>query len=152
MITVRFKDTFRERLPEWISSLAMLCWGIIVISEPPEVWAQGYFNVLATYASQQVWGTVTILLGSLRLIALGINGAWRPTGHIRAFGALAGVLVWTSIIFGYVGLDWNPPAFATKGAMIAIDMAALWFAAGDAKLADIKAKGLYLNGSSKPKA
>lgn len=140
MITVRFKNTFRERIPEWITSFAMLCWGIIVLSEPAELWQMEYFSVLAKYASQQTWGVVTIALGSLRLIALGINGAWRPTGHIRAIGAASGVVVWTAIIMGYASLAWNPPAFATKSAMLLLDLLSVSYAAGDAKRADIKAQ------------
>lgn len=142
MIPVRFKHTFRERLPEWISAFAMLGWGFIVLSEAPELWNLKYYHVLASYASQSTWGWLTIILGSTRLIALGVNGAWRPTAHVRAFGSVLGAVVWASIIAGYMSLAWNTPDIATKTALLFLDFSAIWFAAGDAKLADLKANGV----------
>ncbi len=121
MIKIRFKNTFRERLPEWIASMAMLLWGLIVLSQAPELWDSARFSVLASYATQAVWGWVTVTLGSLRLIALAVNGAWRPTGHIRALGALAGVVVWTAIMIGTTELSWTAPGQATNAAILFID-------------------------------
>lgn len=140
MISVRFHDTFRERLPEWISSLCLIGWGAVLLGESSFLWQQEYFSVLANIASQKVWGYTTIFIGVLRCVSLGINGALRPTAHLRAIGALVGALTWSAIFISYLGLDWNPPSMAPKMAMAALDVAALWYAAGDAKLADIKAK------------
>ncbi len=142
MILVRFKDTFRERMPEWITSTALFIWGLIVLTQDSTLFSREFFSVLATIASQAVWGWTTMLIGAARVVALFINGAWRPTGHIRALGALFGTIVWAGLIMGYLVLDWNPPALATQAAMLAFDISALWFAAGDAKIADVKAQKL----------
>lgn len=140
MITVQFRDTFRERLPEWVTSATLVFWGLIVLTETSDLWTQQYFSVLANIAEQRTWGMITLILGSLRLVALAVNGIWRPTAHIRALGAMCGMLVWTAIILSYIALPWNPPALATKSALWVLDLSALWFAAGDAKVADTLAK------------
>lgn len=139
MISIRFKDTFRERLPEWISSFSLMGWGLILLTTSPENWQQEYFNLLENIAEQQTWGIVAIIWGFLRISALAVNGAWRPTAHLRALGALGGVVIWMSIFVSYFSLDWNPPSMAIKAGMVITDLVAMWYAAGDAKLADIKA-------------
>ncbi len=139
MISVRFEDTFRERLPEWVSTLCLIGWGAILLGESAALWQEEYFSVLANIASQKVWGYGAIIIGLLRSIALGINGAWRPTAHLRAIGALVGAMTWAAIFISYLNLPWNPPSMAPKVAMMVLDISALWFAAGDAKLADIRA-------------
>ena len=149
MITLRFKYTFRERIPEWITSIALIVWGMILLGETPALWDMQYFSALSNIASQKTWASITIIAGVFRVIALGINGAWRPTAHMRAIGALMGALVWAAIIISYLTLNWNPPAIAAKGALLALDISGLWFASGDAKLADIKAS--ELNGVKHPK-
>lgn len=139
MIKLHFKNTFRERLPEWISALALIVWGLLVLSEVPELWNKQYFSVLSRIATQNTWGLTAVIIGIIRLIALGINGAWRPTAHFRAIGAVLGATLWSTVLISYTALDWNPPSMALKGAMIVLDIAAIWYAAGDAKLADLKA-------------
>lgn len=140
MITVRFKDTFRDRLPEWVSSACLLLWGLLILNLSTETWSTEYVSILGTLAAQKTWGMAAVALGVLRLVALGINGAWRPTAHIRALGAIGGIVVWSGIIISYLTLSWDPPTLATKGAMLVFDMYALWFAAGDAKVADVIAR------------
>ena len=149
MISVRFKDTFRERLPEWISSFSLMGWGIILLSVSPLNWQQEYFNLLDNIATQETWGLVAVSLGLLRIIALAVNGLWRPTAHLRALGALGGVIVWMTIFVSYFNLDWNPPSMAIKAGMVVTDLIALWYAAGDAKLADIKANARQSSDSEK---
>lgn len=140
MISIKFKDTFRERLPEWVTSIALFLWGIIVLFQAPDLWNLEFFSVLARIAEQKTWGFIGVVVGGLRVIALAINGLWRPTGHIRALGALVGVIVWSAVLLSYLGMSWNPPATALLLAALALDFSALWFAAGDAKLADVRAK------------
>lgn len=139
MITIRFKHIFRERLPEWATSTALFFWGLIVYSQDNSLWTREFFSVLAEIGDQKTWGIIAMAVGSMRIIALGINGLWRPTAHIRAIGALIGSVIWTAIILGYLGLNWVPPALATQTVFLALDLTSLWYAAGDAKMADILA-------------
>lgn len=139
MSVVQFKDRFRERLPEWISSIALMFWGVILLGEAPELWDREYFSVLSHIATQKIWSFACILVGTIRVISLAINGAWRPTAHLRALGAGLGAILWAAILVSYMGLPWNPPSMSLYAAMIFTDVVALWFAAGDAKLSDIKA-------------
>lgn len=141
-LSLRFKNNFRERFPEWITSLCLIAWGLIVAMGDSVHWDLGYFNALENLANRHIWGTIAIVVGILRIIALGINGALRPTAHMRALGALVGVLIWSAVIMSYLTLDYVVPAVASKSALLIFDLAALWFAAGDAKVADVKAHAL----------
>jgi hypothetical protein len=141
-IIVHFKDTVRERVPEWISAACLIIWGSLLLSETSILWETQYFNILSSIASQAVWGYTSITVGLFRLISLAINGIWRPTAHLRALGALLGCIIWSGVLISYLGLDWNPPVIASKSAMLALDISALWFCAGDAKLADLRAQEL----------
>jgi hypothetical protein len=136
---IKFKDTFRERVPEWVCAICLIGWGLIVLNESTLLWDQGYFHVLSNIASQKFWGYATTIVGIFRALALAFNGAWRPAAHVRAFGALLGVLLWSGIVISYITLPYAVPAIASKSALLALDLFALWYAAGDAKLADIKA-------------
>jgi hypothetical protein len=141
-ISMRFKNNFRERFPEWITSLCILFWGLLMLTQTQGQWDLGYFSVLENLATQKAWGTAAVIIGILRVIALGINGGWRPTAHMRAIGAIMGIVLWSAIIMSYLTLPYTPLAIASKSAMLSLDMAALWYAAGDAKVADVKAHAL----------
>ena len=146
MIFVRFKSSLRDRLPEWISAIAMFLWGLILITEPANIVTSAYFSVLFQIMPQLAWGSIAIIAGTIRILSLFINGYWRPTAHLRAVGAFLGTTLWGSLIISYLSLPWTPPAVAAKFALFLTDAAALWFAASDAKLADIAANDKVKNG------
>jgi hypothetical protein len=142
MIMVRFKDTFRERLPEWISSITLLMWGLMVLFEPATLWHRDFFEAMATIASQTIWGLVATTVAIVKLLSLTVNGAWRPTAHFRAIGAFSSIMIWATLLISFVALTWNPPTIALIAGVLLTDLFALWFAAGDAKLADVRAREL----------
>lgn len=140
MILVRFKETFRERAPEWALSAGLLAWGLLALSAPGLFQEQVFFHPLLRIMSQDWWGAIALIIGSVRLVFLVINGAWRPSAHIRAVGAFAGSMIWTVLLIAAFSLEWVTPTAALYSLLLSLDMLSLWFAAGDAKLADLEAK------------
>jgi hypothetical protein len=142
MILLRTKKySFRERFPEWVLSLGLIVWGVSVINQPDLFNSHSTYQPLLDIMSQSFWAWLTIGIGAFRLSVLAINGAWRPTAHFRAIGAAGGVTVWASLtIISILSLPERAPAIGTYGMLLAFDLMALWWAAGDAKIVDQLAK------------
>ena len=141
MLIVRFKETFRERSAEWAQAAGMIAWGLLTLTSKDLFTEQEFFTPLLNITSQANWGITAALIGFLRLIFLVINGAWRPSAHIRAMGCVFGTMLWGSLFIAGLSLTWVTPATALYGTLLGLDLLSLWFAAGDAKLADLSVKG-----------
>jgi len=141
MLIVRFKETFRERMPEWIQSAAMFGWGLMCLNSPGLFTAREFFHPLLLLMDQSTWGILATLIGFIRLVFLVINGAWRPSAHIRAIGCGAGAMLWASLLISAISLEWLTTAVAVYGSLMTTDILSLYFSAGDAKLADLAARG-----------
>jgi len=140
MLIVRFKETFRERMPEWVLATGMLCWGLIALASPNLFATQELFKALLNFLPEMVWGVSVASVGIVRLIFLVINGAWRPSAHIRAVGCFLGSMFWSSLVIASLMLAWLTPTTALFATLLGLDILSLWFSAGDAKLADLTAK------------
>ena len=141
MIILRFKETFRERMPEWALGTGMMGWGFATIFSTGLFVDQEFYHPLANMAPQPFWGWAAFLGGLARIIFLIINGAWRPSAHIRAIGCGIGSALWGALVVSSLNLGWLTPASSIYTMLLCLDVASLWFAAGDAKLSDLKAKG-----------
>ena len=141
MLIVRFKETFRERMPEWVQATGMLAWGLMALASADLFNAQEFFHPLLKFMSQTAWGIAVSTVGLIRLTFLVINGAWRPSAHIRAVGCAAGTLLWGCLFISALNLGWLTPTVAIYAMLLGLDLISLWFSAGDAKLADLSAKG-----------
>lgn len=140
MIVVRFKETFRDRAIEWALATGLLAWGALCITAPGLFYNSEFFFPLLRIMEQAWWGFAAVTLGAARLISLVINGAWRPTAHLRAIGCVFGSMLWGTLFTATLGLGWLTPTTAIYATVLGLDLLALWFAAGDAKLADIQAR------------
>jgi hypothetical protein len=141
VLVVRFRETFRERMPEWALATGMVGWGLLTLASSHLFSQQPYFFPLLAIMRQDAWGTLVLGIGIVRLLFLVINGAWRPSAHIRAVGCALGTMLWASLFIAALNLTWLSPTTAIYAVLLALDMISLWFAAGDAKLADMSAKG-----------
>lgn len=140
------RGRFRERAPEWITSIGMLWWGLVTLFMP-ELFAQPFFYPLSVFMDQPFWGILCSLSGFGGVVALTINGLWRPTAHLRAITAILRITIWSSLLLASlttIGRQLGVPTFAM---LMVLDTFALWWAAGDAKLADDIAKKRITNGS-----
>lgn len=141
MLVVRFRETFRERMPEWVQATGMLGWGLLVLASANLFQTQEFFRPLLAFMSQSAWGVSIMLIGIMRLTFLVINGAWRPSAHIRAIGCACGALLWGSLFISTLQLNWLTPTASIYAMLLGLDLISLWFSAGDAKLADLSARG-----------
>lgn len=142
MIVTRFQETFRARMAEWVQSVSMATWGAIVLASPGLfLEKKEFYEPLLNIADQTNWGIYALCVGVIRFIFLIINGSWRPSAHMRAAGSIFSSMLWGALFIAALNLDWNIPASAIYGGLLVLDLVSLWFSAGDAKLADLSAKG-----------
>lgn len=134
------REHLKERFNEWAVGLGLLLWGAVTLTNP------GYFNTspafteLLALASQPLWGYTAIILGMIRVVFLIINGTWRRSAHLRAVGSGLSAIFWASVFGSYLTIGQITPNLATVGALLALDMYSLWFAAEDAKYSDLITK------------
>lgn len=143
MILIKPKKSysFRDRAPEWVLSAGLLLWGIMIALTPDLFSIAKIYTPLLALLSQQTWAILTICVGALRLVSLTINGLWRPTAHFRAMGAAAGSVLWGSLLsISVLDSAARAPGISIFSMLMVLEFMALWFAAGDAKLADQAAK------------
>lgn len=140
MLSIRFRETFRERMPEWVVAVGMTTWGLTTLNSGDLFTTSKFFHPLLLVMNQTEWGVMALTVGLARLLFLVINGAWRPSAHIRAVGCILGAMLWSNLLIATLSLEWLTPTVAMPATLLFIDIISLWFAAGDAKLADLLAK------------
>lgn len=128
-------------MPEWIQAAGMLAWGLLTLAAAGLFAKEPFFHPLLLLMSQTAWAAAAIIIGTVRLAFLVINGAWRPSAHIRAIGCVFGVMLWGSLFISALSLEWLTPTTAIYLTLLGLDLLSLWFASGDAKLADLTARG-----------
>lgn len=139
IIVKRFRGKFRERFPEWVTSIGMLWWGIVALLIP-ELFQQAYFFPLNILMAQPFWALAAMVIGAGSIISLLVNGVWRPTAHFRALCSVLKIGIWTTLLLASATAPGRQLGIPTFGMLMAFDIAALWWAAGDARLADDLAK------------
>lgn len=133
MLVIRFTHSFRERLPEWVTSGIMLLWGLSVFTDP-EVFQRTNYVFLGTLMPPDVWGSIAVIFGIIRLISLYINGRHSRTPPARMLGAVMGMMIWYGLWLGGVSAGTVFAGGMYMGLAI-LDSAALYFATIDAKKA-----------------
>jgi len=139
IIVTRFRGKFRERFPEWVTSIGMFWWGLVALIFP-ELFKQTYFFPLSLFMAQPYWALATITVGIASISSLLINGIFRPTAHFRALCSVLKIGVWTTLLLASATTAGRQLGIPTFGMLMALDIAALWWASGDARLADDLAK------------
>jgi hypothetical protein len=106
----------------------------------PGLFTERYFGTMMNLMPQKAWGIAAASVGGFRLVLLLINGAWRASPHLRALGAQLSCFLWIMLFMSAISAQalvqsvffW--PLFFVFDAFSAVD------AAGDARLADEKAR------------
>lgn len=135
------REHFKLRFSEWIIGLMLLLWGVTLLINTSlfEVYPAA-FNSMSDITTQKIWGIMAIGIGLLRLIFLIINGTWRRSAHLRAIGSGLSACIWTVVWSSYLNSDTLLPGLWSVGALIALDLFSLWYAAEDAKHSDLFTK------------
>lgn len=135
-----FKKTFRYRSSEWLLAVALAGWGWVTLISQGLFEHQESFHPMLLLMSQQAWGVLGLTIGLFRLLFLFINGAWRPSAHLRALGCTFGCLTWGMLLISTFTAPAIIPTAVLYVIFLSLDFLSLWFAAGDAKLADLEAR------------
>ena len=139
IIVKRFRGKFRERFPEWVTSAGMLWWGLVALVLP-QLFNQDYFYPLNLIMAQPFWGFAASIVGIVSIFSLLVNGLFRPTAHFRAICSVLKIGMWTTLFLASATSPGRQLGIPTFAMLMAFDTAALWWAAGDARLADDLAK------------
>ena len=142
MIIIKSKKyPFRDRVPEWVLSVGLLLWGVVLSLNPSLFTTMASLKPLLTVAPQAFWAVGTILIGLYRLFSLTIENYFSKTPHMRAIGAASGIMVWGSFfIVSLLNMPERVSGIPIYGMLLTFDFLTLWWAAGDAKLVDQLAK------------
>lgn len=89
------RPTDGTRAVEYMLAWMMLGWGLVVGWWPGDVMVGPTFATLIGIMSEQSWANVAVTVGTLRLVALIVNGSWRRTPLLRFVGAACGMLWWS---------------------------------------------------------
>lgn len=103
-INERIRRAVRYGQTRWAEvwlSLIMVTLGIVLIMpEPTFVGPQ--WRVIATFVTERTAGSVSVLVGGSRLLALWINGRrGRETSLVRTIGCVAGFFFWIALAAGF---------------------------------------------------
>ena len=134
-----FRETFEGRASEWALAIIMLGWGLALVVNDTLFYTSPNLKTLAAMAPQDTWATAFLIVGSLRLVALAINGWWRRTPHIRYVTGFLSAGVWYLLSVGIWRNDAILPGTITYPVYFLLDMYNVWRAVGDAGWVD------YLN-------
>jgi hypothetical protein len=90
---------FRIRALEWGLSAMLVSCGAILFDQYDTLDAP-IFSQLRAYGDDTFWGTVFLIVGLLRLLALYVNGSWMPSPWVRMITAMASAIIWGLITLG----------------------------------------------------
>ena len=139
MLILHIRKHFRVRATEWMLSGVMLLWGLLLL-RPGMTFSAPAYAELARLAPEETWGLACLGIGGLRLMVLVINGAMRPSPHLRAFLALVSALFWYQLSVGFLLADGNGTAIAVYPLAVGFDVFNAAMAAGDAGEVDRAAR------------
>lgn len=128
------KKHFEARAIEWFNALYLAAWGAYLILHPGiftgparEGWAG-----LMSIAAQETWGFGAFCFGSIRVVALFINGQWGLTPLIRVATSFTSVFVWFWVLVGLVKTGIPHTGIVLYGGLMLADMYSAFRAAADA--------------------
>lgn len=139
MLVVRFQKTFPLRVNEWFLAGVLFLWGLI-LAQPHDIFSNPIYSGLVRFAPQETWAFFCMVTGAIRLAALAINGAWRPSPHIRCALAFITCFFWLQIVFGLAQSDAPSTGLAVYPMILMLDLYSCYRASVDAKISDDKAK------------
>lgn len=102
----RLQRSLNLRFSEWMLAFIMLGLGLMYALPEHSMDAPAMMQMTYTMP-ETAWGVVSIIIGGVRILVLGINGAWKKQGHARAVLGILCLLVWTQTAIVFLNY---PPA------------------------------------------
>lgn len=145
MILVRFAHSWPLRRSEWMLALITLGIGVVYAFDMPLFDLPNYAT-MKRMMPQTWWAAVALVVGSARLGALYINGAWRPSPHFRAAGSFLSCLLWLTLFLGAVSAPIYGVTVIIWPVFLLFDATSFLDAVRDARVSDDKARLLKRGG------
>jgi hypothetical protein len=140
MLIVHFQKTFRVRAAEWFLAGVVFLWGVVLI-QPADTFALSHsYDELARWANEPTWAWFCLVGGGTRLAALAINGAARPSPHVRAVFAALSAFFFAQISLGLALSGGVTTGLAVYPLAACFDIYNAMRAAEDAAQSDRKAR------------
>jgi hypothetical protein len=139
MMVVKLTKTFPIRITEWLLAGIMLSWSFACWNLTPGEWDGPFYALLDRLAPQQTWAFIAFCIAFLRLSALTINGAWRPSPHLRAAGAFLSLFIWLQVALATLVSPIGSTAVAIYPWLLLADTYNVFRASYDARLSDDRA-------------
>jgi hypothetical protein len=134
-VLVHYGYKFRLRRTEWIAAAQCFIWGFVLLL-PLDTFAGPTFSILASWASENVFGIIMLIAGALRLTGLIINGArQRVTPWMRLGGALIGCFIFSAISLGYAATGSVGVWLAAWPVVAVVEFFNIWDTTRDARQA-----------------
>ena len=143
MMIVKLTKTFPIRVTEWLLAGIMLSWSIVCWNLTPELWSAPLYSGLARLAAQNTWAFFAFWIAVIRLAALTINGAWRPSPHLRAAGAFLSCFMWLQIALGIFASPITTTGVAIYPWLLLADIYNVFRASHDARQSDDRARAAH---------
>lgn len=95
--------THRSRMLDWTMAAFIAVWGLAFLAPGVTIGISPAYGLLASVASEEVWGAAFVIVGLLRMAALIRNGR-SPRGSplLRGLTALLGASVWGVLTAAFV--------------------------------------------------
>lgn len=116
-----------------------LCIGIVYVFNDP-LFAQPHYATMVRVMPQHWWAAWALTVGAVRVAALYINGAWRPSPHFRAVGSFLTCFLWLTLFLGAASAPIYAVTVAIWPVFFLFDSFAVLDAMKDARIADDKAR------------
>lgn len=142
MMVIKLTKTFPVRVTEWLLAGIMLSWSVACWNLRPVDWANPLYSGLARFADQSTWAYFAFILGAIRLAALTINGAWRPSPHLRSACAFLSCFMWLQISFAIFNADIRATGIAIYPWLLLADVYNVFRASHDARQSDDRARAV----------
>ncbi len=135
----RLSHTFPLRVVEWLLALSMTTWGVLLAMDPHAL-QDAFFQPMLAVGSAGAWTIFCLGIGLLRLKALAVNGAWRPTPHLRAVTSILSAFLWTQLAWGVVAYGAPIAVAAIYPLLLIAELQVVYRASAEARAADDRAR------------
>lgn len=131
---IQMKRHFQIRISEWFNACLLMAWGAFLILVPNvfDGPASVVFTGMADFARQEVWGFAAFVVGTIRMVALFINGRWGLTPIIRVITSFLSVFVWFWVCVGLSRAGFPQTGMVVYPGLMLLDMYSAFRAASDA--------------------
>lgn len=154
MLVLNLRSHFPARMSEWANAAILTSWGAYLLLHPGlfdepglgVIFAKMKSMVWVDMAPEAVWGFVAFVVGSIRLLALFINGAYSRTPMIRLATAAVSAFVWTQVVIGLFGVP--NTGLVVYPWLVVIDLISAYRAGMDVALAEKRRKDVRLGMAS----